>query len=117
MDYGFKLIAKAYNTLWIAPLNKIYFHGPTWLGFWGGKQACDMCAHLTKITAEHWMDNPEVCRSLLSSQFNSFVTMFEFSIYWTLVVAILACLFFRTVVRHCVIRPVLRDIKEIYRDT
>jgi hypothetical protein len=56
----------------VSPIRYIYFHGPSRLGFWNGKDFQDACSEITRVPAEVWKIQHEACETLLNKDFRAF---------------------------------------------
>jgi hypothetical protein len=56
----------------IFPFKFIYYHGPSRLGFWNGRDASDACSEITRVPAEVWKVQHEACQALLGKDFTAF---------------------------------------------
>lgn len=71
-----------YNILEV-PLMELYFNGPGLYGygFWSGKTTQHICAELTGVPEDHWINNTNVCLVLIQRQFEAFLVFIYFIIY------------------------------------
>ena len=83
-----KLLHSGYQTVFIVPIQKLYFYGPVFLGygFWEGASNTEICAHVTKYSQSFWESNTYDCDEIVNAKFYSFRVMVELTIYF-------ACLF------------------------
>ena len=64
-----------YYYLFLWPLSMVYLHGPVlyeW-GFWGGADAADICAQLSKASSKFWLNNEDGCAEIVNKRLQSFV--------------------------------------------
>lgn len=61
--------------LLLAPLNQLYFKGPSigGFGFWHGAAPEDICSELTDVPAGFWSGHIHECEMLLHQRFVAFV--------------------------------------------
>lgn len=76
----------------IRPLAKLYLHGPTAVGLWGGHSAPDICSRLTGIDAKTW-DSSETmqyaCQGVIERHFWSWITLGSSIVYFLVLVCAL----------------------------
>lgn len=72
-----QLAFNVYFYLFLSPLATLWRYGPTlWgYGFWGGKEAVDICAELTTVPAAHWCEHSAECATLLGKNFQAFAVL------------------------------------------
>lgn len=73
-----------YARLLLWPLATLYFYAPELGGFggWGGAELPDICAQLTKLSAEFWLEHREECGELVAKRLQSFVMVFQAVLYF-----------------------------------
>lgn len=76
------------ETILVQPLRRLYFQGPDFksfgmlsVGFWNGVSKSEICAHLTTIQQQHWLEHGDLCEKRIERQFLAFVVMVEFVMY------------------------------------
>jgi len=105
------MITEVVRWLFLKPLKKLYFGGPSlggW-GFWEGAQEEDICASLTHVDAIHWSsskEGAEMCQSLLDRKFTAFAVGITAMVTAAFVVAVTT-----QSIHYCLtIRPLLKRI-------
>jgi len=76
------------DAILVQPLHRLYFHGPDFksfgmlsVGFWNGVSKSEICAQLTTIQQQHWLEHEDLCEKRIERQFLAFVVMVEFAAY------------------------------------
>lgn len=67
------------------PLAQLYLHGPRQLGFWGGSEEADICAHLTGSPADFWrssLDTEQECAARIRRDFEGWYTLVMVGLYF-----------------------------------
>lgn len=73
------------------PLMELYFKGP-WLygyGFWSGKSSTRICAELTDVPEDHWIQNVNTCTNLIERHFEAFIVFIYFILYVLIFIMVL----------------------------
>jgi hypothetical protein len=97
----FGLFRKVYDIICIAPLYRLYRHGPGFhgYGFWYGQPDADVCAALTKVRSVFWNGQMEECQRMIEMDFRSHVIMLETCMYFIVLFYITKC-FLRYIFSH-----------------
>jgi hypothetical protein len=79
---------KALFYLFQVPLFYLYLKGPDLningnasIGFWSGRDSHDICAEVTRVAAEHWRQNSDVCDELIQRRFMTYYVFLEMVVY------------------------------------
>ena len=79
------------NIIVVRPLAQLYLFGPTYLGFWGGRQPDEICSQLTGINADHWNRddrNLEDCLVHIEKHFNSWLVLGYTALYFAVLLSL-----------------------------
>jgi len=76
-------------------LRQLYLRGPTYLGFWGGADAEDICADLTGTPSRTWRVDIASCADIIERRYQSFRVLVSFAflcvVLWQVLVTALVC--------------------------
>jgi len=94
------LIYQVYNVLVMYPLQTLYFNGPSVynIGFWQGLPDEDICATITKTSADIWRQVPKKCTEILWQHFGGFHVAVLSLLYAVFVYRFLNYLYFRLLI-------------------
>ena len=68
-----------YQTVILQPLARLYVWGPSWgqWGFWNGRPKHDICAQITQVPSDFWLQHPEECIAVIGNTFYSLIVLWE----------------------------------------
>ena len=104
------LITKLHDIVILSPIRRLYLHGPTCLGMWGGQALPDICAYLSRADSSFWSLNIDACHDMVEKKLTSYSVALEAGLY--------SFILYRTIsawIQHyTLIRPLLREIRNIH---
>lgn len=81
------LFYTAYKGLVVAPLRRLYYHGPAMggYGFWNGREPSDICAAYFQ-TGTFWTNNMQACVDGIEKNFEAFMVAVEVLVYFAILI-------------------------------
>ncbi len=104
---------KLYNVFVRNHLERLYFHGPAFMGvgFWSGKSSTDICSQLTTFTSDFWTQHPSECHTIVKQHLHTFIVTVETALYSLMLYRCVS----GYVTHFTLIRPIVREIRSLRR--
>ena len=87
MDSVTLALSKIYECIFVSPIRKLYYYGPSFMGvgFWEGMPNVEICAKITGYTEFFWQANQADCTEMINAKFYSFQISVEVLLYFLIV--------------------------------